>query len=203
MLGNVAPLWETMLAAMKLGAVIVPATTLLTRNDLADRFARGRVSHVIAGADAAAQIRRFARRLHAHRGRRRRRRAGQRYEECYAAPAALHAGRRDARRRSDAALFHLRHDGDAEARPAQPSELSGRTSVDDVLDRFAARRRASEYLVAGLGQARLELFLFAVDRRGNDLHRQPAPVQRARPARHHRALPASPRFARRRRCGAC
>ena len=56
MLGNVVPLWETMLAAMKLGAVIVPATTLLTRNDLADRFARGRVRHVIAGADAAAKF---------------------------------------------------------------------------------------------------------------------------------------------------
>jgi acetyl-CoA synthetase len=56
MLGNVVPLWETMLAAMKLGAVIVPATTLLTRNDLADRFARGRVRHVIAGSDAAAKF---------------------------------------------------------------------------------------------------------------------------------------------------
>jgi acetyl-CoA synthetase len=56
MLGNVVPLWECMLAAMKLGAVIVPATTLLTRNDLADRFARGRVRHIIAGADAAAKF---------------------------------------------------------------------------------------------------------------------------------------------------
>ncbi len=56
MLGNVVPLWECMLAAMKLGAVIVPAATLLTRNDLADRFARGRVKHVIAGADAAAKF---------------------------------------------------------------------------------------------------------------------------------------------------
>jgi acetyl-CoA synthetase len=56
MLGNVVPLWECMLAAIKLGAVIVPATTLLTRNDLADRFARGRVKHVIAGADAAAKF---------------------------------------------------------------------------------------------------------------------------------------------------
>ncbi len=53
MLGNVAPLWESMLAAMKLGAVIVPATTLLARNDLADRFARGRVRHVITAADIA------------------------------------------------------------------------------------------------------------------------------------------------------
>jgi acetyl-CoA synthetase len=56
MLGNVVQLWECMLAAMKLGAVVVPATTLLTRNDLADRFARGRVRHVIAGAEAAAKF---------------------------------------------------------------------------------------------------------------------------------------------------
>ncbi len=56
MLSNVVALWESMLAAMKLGAVIVPATTLLTRNDLVDRFARGRVRHVIAGSDAAAKF---------------------------------------------------------------------------------------------------------------------------------------------------
>ncbi len=56
MLGNVVPLWECMLAAMKLGAVIVPATTLLTRNDLADRFARGRVRHVVVGADNAGKF---------------------------------------------------------------------------------------------------------------------------------------------------
>ena len=56
MLGNVVPLWECMLAAMKLGAVIVPATTLLTRNDLADRFARGRVRHVVTAAEHAAKF---------------------------------------------------------------------------------------------------------------------------------------------------
>jgi acetyl-CoA synthetase len=56
MLGNVAALWECMLAAMKLGAVIVPATMLLARNDLADRFARGRVRHVVASADVAAKF---------------------------------------------------------------------------------------------------------------------------------------------------
>jgi acetyl-CoA synthetase len=56
MLGNVVPLWECMLAAMKLGAVIIPATTLLTRDDLADRFARGRVRHVVAGTDSVAKF---------------------------------------------------------------------------------------------------------------------------------------------------
>jgi acetyl-CoA synthetase len=56
MLGNVVPLWECMLAAMKLGAVVVPATTLLTRNDLADRFARGRVRHIVVSADATTKF---------------------------------------------------------------------------------------------------------------------------------------------------
>jgi len=50
MLGNIVPLWETMLAAMKLGAVVIPASTLLTRDDLRDRFIRGRVRHLVATA---------------------------------------------------------------------------------------------------------------------------------------------------------
>ncbi len=52
MLGNIAPLWETMLAAMKLGAVVVPATTLLTEADLRERVARAQVRAVVC-ADAA------------------------------------------------------------------------------------------------------------------------------------------------------
>lgn len=56
MLGNVVPLWETMLAAMKLGAVVIPASTLLTQADLLDRFARGRVRHVVAGPAEAAKF---------------------------------------------------------------------------------------------------------------------------------------------------
>src|ERR1700733_9969605 len=48
MLGNVAPLWEVILATMKLGAVMIPASTLLQAADLADRIPRGQVRHVIA-----------------------------------------------------------------------------------------------------------------------------------------------------------
>src|ERR1700684_1263962 len=48
MLGNVPPLWEIVLAAMKLGAVIIPASTLLQPADLVDRVTRGQVRHVIA-----------------------------------------------------------------------------------------------------------------------------------------------------------
>jgi acetyl-CoA synthetase len=48
MLGNVVALWETMLAAIRIGAVIIPATTLLEHEDLADRIARGGVRAVVA-----------------------------------------------------------------------------------------------------------------------------------------------------------
>ncbi len=56
MLDNVAPLWETMLAAMKLGAVIIPATTLLSPKDLRDRLERGRATHVVVGAEHAEKV---------------------------------------------------------------------------------------------------------------------------------------------------
>jgi acetyl-CoA synthetase len=47
MLPNQVALWEVMLAAMKLGAVTIPATTLLAFDDLTDRIERGRVRHVV------------------------------------------------------------------------------------------------------------------------------------------------------------
>jgi len=47
MLANRVELWETMLAAMKMGAVVSPATSQLTASDLHDRFARGAVKHVV------------------------------------------------------------------------------------------------------------------------------------------------------------
>ncbi len=56
MLGNVVPLWETVLAAMKLGAVVIPATTLLMPADLRDRVSRGRVRHLITSASDAPKI---------------------------------------------------------------------------------------------------------------------------------------------------
>ncbi|GIH89751.1 AMP-binding protein [Planobispora siamensis] len=50
MLGNQLELWETTLAAAKLGAVVIPATTLLTPADLRDRLDRGAARHVVAGS---------------------------------------------------------------------------------------------------------------------------------------------------------
>ncbi len=56
LLGNVQALWEAMLAAMKLGAVVIPATTMLTEDDLRDRFDRGGVQHVIAAGELAGRF---------------------------------------------------------------------------------------------------------------------------------------------------
>lgn len=56
MLGNVAPLWEVMLAAMKLGCVVVPATTLLTQTDLVERVGRARCRFVVTAMSDAGKL---------------------------------------------------------------------------------------------------------------------------------------------------
>jgi len=56
MLGNQAELWETALAAMKLRAVVIPATPLLGPADLRDRVERGRVKHVVVRTQDAAKF---------------------------------------------------------------------------------------------------------------------------------------------------
>ena len=53
MLGVVPELWATMLAAMKLGLVLIPAMPTLGQADIADRIERGQAKFLIAhGADA-------------------------------------------------------------------------------------------------------------------------------------------------------
>ena len=56
MLPNCVPLWETMLAAIRLGAVMIPATTLLEHEDLRDRLERGRVKAVVTDAGLAGRF---------------------------------------------------------------------------------------------------------------------------------------------------
>jgi len=48
MLPNGLALWETLLAAIRLGSVIIPATTLLQGADLQDRIQRGQVKAIVA-----------------------------------------------------------------------------------------------------------------------------------------------------------
>jgi len=56
MLANEVALWEILLGACKLGAVVIPAATLLGVEDLRDRFERGEVRHVVAGAAHTAKF---------------------------------------------------------------------------------------------------------------------------------------------------
>jgi acetyl-CoA synthetase len=56
MLGNQVELWESILAAMKLGAVVIPASTLLVAADLGDRVRRGNARHVIVRDEDAAKF---------------------------------------------------------------------------------------------------------------------------------------------------
>src|SRR5437763_8266237 len=56
LLGNVVPLCETMLAAIKLGVIVIPATTLLTPDELRDRLDRGRARVVVASQDQVAKF---------------------------------------------------------------------------------------------------------------------------------------------------
>ncbi|WP_313703974.1 AMP-binding protein [Massilia sp.] len=53
MLPNRVELWEIMLAGIKLGAVLVPTTMLVSNADLQDRMERGKVRHVIAQVSEA------------------------------------------------------------------------------------------------------------------------------------------------------
>jgi acetyl-CoA synthetase len=57
MLGNQVELWDTILAVMKLGAILIPATALLGPADAADRVTRGGAKHVIATSAAASKFR--------------------------------------------------------------------------------------------------------------------------------------------------
>ena len=175
---------------MKLGVVVIPATTLLTPDELRDRLDRGRAKAVVATQDQVGEIRR-PRRRHiwcASWSARPRADGWLPFEQAAERLRDVYARRRDQGRRPDAALFHLGHHGKAKAGAAQPAQLSRRPSVDDVLARAAARRRASQHLLAGLGQARLELLLRALERRRHGLRRQPAALRRQGPAGDHRAL---------------
>ncbi len=56
MLDNVMPLWEVVLACIKLGAVLVPSTLLLSQTDLQDRIERGGIRHLVVDAAQTAKF---------------------------------------------------------------------------------------------------------------------------------------------------
>ena len=60
LLPNISALWEVTLAAMKLGAVVSPATLLLTADDLQDRLSRGALTHVVTDASGIEKFQSFS-----------------------------------------------------------------------------------------------------------------------------------------------
>ena len=56
MLTNVVPLWDLMLACIKLGAVMVPSTLLLSPADLTDRLERGNIRHLVVDSAQTAKF---------------------------------------------------------------------------------------------------------------------------------------------------
>ncbi|MDR7310614.1 acetyl-CoA synthetase [Nocardioides luteus] len=56
MLGNQVELWETMLGAMKIGAVLTPTTTAVGTAELVDRLERGRARAVVCNAADAGKF---------------------------------------------------------------------------------------------------------------------------------------------------
>ncbi|PKH38523.1 acetyl-CoA synthetase [Nocardioides alpinus] len=56
MLGNQVELWESMLAIVKLGAVVMPTTTAVGSTELLDRLDRGRARAVICNSDETAKF---------------------------------------------------------------------------------------------------------------------------------------------------
>ena len=136
LLGNVVPLRETMLAAMKLGVVVIPATTLLTPVELQDRLDRGRARAVVATQDQDGEVLGAAIRqspaCRCQRNHAARRMAP--FEEASTFPGTFSPDgpRRPTIRCCSTSLPAHR---EAQARAAQPAQLSRRPSHDDVLAR--------------------------------------------------------------------
>ena len=52
-LGNDVALWEIILAALKVGFVVVPTSSAIHRGEIKDRIERGRVGYIVASGDIA------------------------------------------------------------------------------------------------------------------------------------------------------
>lgn len=53
---NVPGIWESLLATMKLGAVMVPASPRLSGREVAERLVRGRINHVVSDVRTAMRL---------------------------------------------------------------------------------------------------------------------------------------------------
>ena len=169
MLGNQVELWETILAAMKLGAVLIPASTAARRRPTcATGWTAARAAHVVVRVGRRAEVRRRA-------GDYTRIAVGEPvdgwldFADADGAPAAFTPGRR--RRAADDTLLLYFTSGHHRAAEAGASTRTCRYPVGHLSTMYwiglRAGRRAPEHLLAGLGEARVEQRVRAVERRGD------------------------------------
>ncbi len=160
MLPNTVPLWEIMLAAMKLGAIIVPATTLLVHDDLRDRLERGHITHLVVAADQtgkfaarSSSLKRIVvdgtatgwipfERAHEH--------------DSHFTPEGETLA-------TDPLLLYFTSGTRSRPKLVLQPELPGGTPVHHVLDRPAGGRHPSQHQLARLGQTRVEQLLRTVE----------------------------------------
>ena len=180
MLGVVPELWATMLASMKLGLVLIPAMPTLGPADIADRLERGQAKFLVAhGSDAekfaglGEGVVRVAVGVAPSRWRRYAMLLGSQFFEPDGPTQA-----------DDPMLLYFTSGTTARAKLVVPlaRELPDRASLDHVRARPQARRRASQYFLARLGQARLVERVRALERRRDRDRAQPA-LRAARGAR--------------------
>ena len=172
MVGNIPPLWETLLAVMKLGAVVIPATTLLTARDVEDRIARGHVRHLVCAAELASRI------AQACGGCTRIAIGGKvsgwhEYEQGYSSPAAFQPDRETTA--SDPLQLYFTSGTTAKPKLVMHTQTSYPVGhlAKHVLDRHKARRHSLQPFLSGLGQARVQLLLCTLECGGHRLRTQP------------------------------
>ena len=138
MLGNQVELWESMLALIKIGAIILPTTVAIGGADLDDRIVRGSVGFVIAAGAHADKFDDISTPVTGIRiG------AGPAewasYEDAFLTPGDSAGSPRHPRGRAAPALLHLGNHQPAQARGAHPRVVPDRSPHDDVLAGPSAR----------------------------------------------------------------
>ena len=184
MLPNRVELWDAMLAAMKLGAVVLPATTQLSAGTCAtacSSAARASPSSTRTGRQVRRPelpLTRFV--------------AG---APPAGTPSATATPRPPTSCRTAPPTPTTRCCSTSPRAPppspswsSTPTGPTGRQPVDHVLGRPATRRRALEHQLAGLGQHAQELLLRATERPGLRVRLQLRPLRAAGGARHAGAL---------------
>ena len=205
MLGNRVELWESMLAIMRLGAVVMPTTTAVGPAELVDRIERGAAPARDRGRGGHRQVRRRAGRLHADQRRPDVASGGLARPSPTATTPTRPASATPAPRPDDRLLLYFTSGTTSRPKLVEHTQVSypvGHLSTmywlgvrpGDVHLNISSRR---------LGQARVVVLLRAVDRRGDDRRATTTRASTRRPCCTGCASRRSRRSARRRPSGGC